>query len=92
MTYYNQRIEDDAIKNSLGVRRELVEGIRSLPGWRKGVRRKKTETRWKIVGGSRKAYQELGRINLRHRAKVWTMRWELIGSLLGLRRRYQEDR
>ncbi|RWW38095.1 hypothetical protein BHE74_00056699, partial [Ensete ventricosum] len=42
--------------------RELAEGIRSLPGWCKGVRRKKTETRWKIVGGSRKACRELGRI------------------------------
>ncbi|RWW73910.1 hypothetical protein BHE74_00018173 [Ensete ventricosum] len=41
----------DAIGNSLGVRRELVEGIGSLLGWRKGVRQKKTETHRKIVGG-----------------------------------------
>ncbi|RWW03061.1 hypothetical protein GW17_00033803 [Ensete ventricosum] len=63
LRYYNQRIdqsqvqasgqsEDDTVGNSSGVRRELAEGIGSLPGWRKGVHRKKTETRWKIVGGS----------------------------------------
>ncbi|RWW02386.1 hypothetical protein GW17_00034528 [Ensete ventricosum] len=38
----------NAIGNSLGVRRELAEGIKSLTGWRKGVRQKKTETRQKI--------------------------------------------
>ncbi|RZS07442.1 hypothetical protein BHM03_00038309 [Ensete ventricosum] len=27
----------DAVGNSLGVRRELAEGIRSLLGWRKGL-------------------------------------------------------
>ncbi|RWW05021.1 hypothetical protein GW17_00031723 [Ensete ventricosum] len=31
---------------------------RSLLGWRKGVCQKKTETRRKIIGGSRKAYRE----------------------------------
>ncbi|RZS24832.1 hypothetical protein BHM03_00057949 [Ensete ventricosum] len=51
----------DAVRNSLGVRQELAKGIRSLAGWCKGVRQKKTETCRKIVGGSRKAYQELGR-------------------------------
>ncbi|RWV87596.1 hypothetical protein GW17_00050392 [Ensete ventricosum] len=49
----------DAVVNSSGVRRELAEGIRSLPGWRKGVRQKKTETHRKIIGGSRKACWEL---------------------------------
>ncbi|RZR89742.1 hypothetical protein BHM03_00017538 [Ensete ventricosum] len=39
------------VGNSLGVRWELTEGIGSLPGWRKRVRQKKTETRRKIVGG-----------------------------------------
>ncbi|RWW71855.1 hypothetical protein BHE74_00020379 [Ensete ventricosum] len=48
----------DAVGNSLGVCRELVEGIESLPGWRKGVRQKKTETHRKIVGASQKAYRE----------------------------------
>ncbi|RWW42861.1 hypothetical protein BHE74_00051549, partial [Ensete ventricosum] len=48
----------DVVGNSLGVRRELTEGIVSLPGWRKEVRQKKTETRRKIIGGSRKACQE----------------------------------
>ncbi|RRT32054.1 hypothetical protein B296_00057093 [Ensete ventricosum] len=42
----------------LGTRLEYVG---SLPGWRKGVRRKKIETHWKIIKGSRKACQELGR-------------------------------
>ncbi|RRT34972.1 hypothetical protein B296_00058615 [Ensete ventricosum] len=41
----------DAVGNSPGVRRELAEGIGSLPGWRKGVRQKKIETRRKIVRG-----------------------------------------
>ncbi|RRT38583.1 hypothetical protein B296_00040572 [Ensete ventricosum] len=40
----------DAAGNSLGVHWELAEGIRSLPGWRKGVRQKKTETCRKIIG------------------------------------------
>ncbi|RRT38667.1 hypothetical protein B296_00047039, partial [Ensete ventricosum] len=48
----------DAVKNSLGVRRELTEGIGSLQGWCKGVHQKKTKTRWKIIGGSRKAYRD----------------------------------
>ncbi|RRT74407.1 hypothetical protein B296_00001422 [Ensete ventricosum] len=47
----SSRSEDDAVGNSLGVRRELAEGIGSLSGWRKGVRRKKIETHRKIVGG-----------------------------------------
>ncbi|RZS07094.1 hypothetical protein BHM03_00037874, partial [Ensete ventricosum] len=34
----------DAVGNSLGVRRELTEGIRSLPRRCKEVRQKKTET------------------------------------------------
>ncbi|RWW01762.1 hypothetical protein GW17_00035181 [Ensete ventricosum] len=49
----------DAVGNLLGVRRELTEGIESLLGWRKGVRKKKTETHRKIIGGSRKAYRDL---------------------------------
>ncbi|RWW26016.1 hypothetical protein GW17_00009621 [Ensete ventricosum] len=47
------RSKDNAVGNSLGVHRELTKGIRSLPGWRKGVRRK-------IVGGSQNACWELG--------------------------------
>ncbi|RWW41350.1 hypothetical protein BHE74_00053169, partial [Ensete ventricosum] len=47
----------DAVGNSPGVCRKLTEGIGSLLGWRKGVRQKKTETRRKIIGGSRKAYR-----------------------------------
>ncbi|RWW37401.1 hypothetical protein BHE74_00057486, partial [Ensete ventricosum] len=50
----------NAFGNSPGVCRKLTEGIRSLLGWRKGVRQKKTETRWKIIGGSRKACRESG--------------------------------
>ncbi|RWW38556.1 hypothetical protein BHE74_00056205, partial [Ensete ventricosum] len=45
--------------NSLGVCRELAEGIGSFPGWHKGVHQKNTEIRRKIVGGSRKAYRDL---------------------------------
>ncbi|RZS14428.1 hypothetical protein BHM03_00046126, partial [Ensete ventricosum] len=41
----------DAVGNSPGVHRELTEGIRNLPGWCKGVHRKKIETHRKIVGG-----------------------------------------
>ncbi|RWV80300.1 hypothetical protein GW17_00058455 [Ensete ventricosum] len=48
-----------AVGNLPGVRWELVEGIGSLLGWRKGVCQKKIETHWKIVGGSRKAYRDL---------------------------------
>ncbi|RRT37464.1 hypothetical protein B296_00009466 [Ensete ventricosum] len=41
----------DAVGISLGVHRELTEGIGSLLGWRKGVHQKKTKTRRKIIGG-----------------------------------------
>ncbi|RZS29059.1 hypothetical protein BHM03_00062730 [Ensete ventricosum] len=58
---YPPASSDDAVGNSPGVHRELTEGIRSLPGWCKGVHRKKTETRWKIVKGSRKTWRELER-------------------------------
>ncbi|RRT80685.1 hypothetical protein B296_00010414 [Ensete ventricosum] len=51
----------DAVGNSLGVHRELAEGIGSLSRWHKGVHQKKTETHRKIVEGSRKACQEFGR-------------------------------
>ncbi|RRT33597.1 hypothetical protein B296_00033042 [Ensete ventricosum] len=44
----------DAVGKSSGVRRELAEGIGSLPGWCKGVRQKKIETCWKIVGVAEK--------------------------------------
>ncbi|RRT37161.1 hypothetical protein B296_00043426 [Ensete ventricosum] len=50
----------DAFGNSPEVCRKLAEGIGSLPGWHKGVRQKKTETHWKIIGGSRKACRESG--------------------------------
>ncbi|RWW38074.1 hypothetical protein BHE74_00056725 [Ensete ventricosum] len=50
----------DAVGNSPRVCRKLAEGIESLPKWRKRVRQKKTETCRKIVGGSRKAYHDLG--------------------------------
>ncbi|RRT47602.1 hypothetical protein B296_00011575 [Ensete ventricosum] len=45
---------NDAVGNSSGVHRELTEGIGSLPGWRKGVCQKKTETHRKIVGVAEK--------------------------------------
>ncbi|RWW42876.1 hypothetical protein BHE74_00051534 [Ensete ventricosum] len=48
----------DAFGNSPGVCQKLAEGIGSLPGWRKGVRQKKTEIRRKIIGGSRKACRD----------------------------------
>ncbi|RWW02619.1 hypothetical protein GW17_00034282, partial [Ensete ventricosum] len=57
----SSRSEGDAVGNSPGVRRELTNGIGSLPGWHKGVHRKKTETRQKIVRGSQKTCQELER-------------------------------
>ncbi|RWW65062.1 hypothetical protein BHE74_00027656 [Ensete ventricosum] len=44
----------DVVGNSPGVRRELAEGIGSLPGWRKGVYQKKIETHRKIIEGSQK--------------------------------------
>ncbi|RZR83251.1 hypothetical protein BHM03_00009832 [Ensete ventricosum] len=62
----------DAVGNSSRVCRELTEGIRSLPGWRKEVCQKKIESHRKIVGGSRKVCRE-----------VWTMQWDLAGSSLG---------
>ncbi|RWW88898.1 hypothetical protein BHE74_00002207 [Ensete ventricosum] len=58
--YVKSMHQVDAVGNSLGVRRELAEGIGSLLGWRKGVRQKKTETHRKIVEGSREACFDLG--------------------------------
>ncbi|RRT32232.1 hypothetical protein B296_00035018 [Ensete ventricosum] len=63
----------DAVGNSLGVHRELVEGIGSLLGWRKEVRQKKIETSQKIIEGSRKAWQEYFR---------WLTCLRLVGKLL----------
>ncbi|RWV88182.1 hypothetical protein BHE74_00051812 [Ensete ventricosum] len=61
----------DAFGNSPGVCQKLAEGIGSLPGWHKGIRQKKTETRRKIIGGSEKL------------AGIRTMWWDLTGSSLG---------
>ncbi|RWV77626.1 hypothetical protein GW17_00061518 [Ensete ventricosum] len=49
------------VGNSSRVRRELAEGIGSLPRWRKGVHQKKIETHRKIIQGSRKAYREFAK-------------------------------
>ncbi|RRT42403.1 hypothetical protein B296_00041390, partial [Ensete ventricosum] len=54
-TKVNSMHRVNAVGNSQGGRRKLNEGIGSLSGERKGVRQKKTETRRKIIGGSRKA-------------------------------------
>ncbi|RRT55625.1 hypothetical protein B296_00047846 [Ensete ventricosum] len=48
----------DAFGNSPGVCRKLIEGIEGLSGWHKRVHQKKTETRQKIVDGSRKACRD----------------------------------
>ncbi|RWW15042.1 hypothetical protein GW17_00021138 [Ensete ventricosum] len=69
------RGSDDVVENSLGAHRELIEGIGSLLGWRKGVHQKKIETHWKIIGGSHKACREIGRCG---------------GSSPGVRYRYAE--
>ncbi|RWW60162.1 hypothetical protein BHE74_00032860, partial [Ensete ventricosum] len=57
--YASGRSEDNAVGNSPGVHWELAEDIGSLPGWRNGVRRKKTETHQKIIEGSRNDCREL---------------------------------
>ncbi|RWW71693.1 hypothetical protein BHE74_00020545 [Ensete ventricosum] len=48
----------DAVGNSLGVRRELAEGIESLPGWRKGVRQKKSRLAGRLSGVTKKRFIE----------------------------------
>ncbi|RWW26886.1 hypothetical protein GW17_00008713 [Ensete ventricosum] len=59
--------------------RELAKGIGSLPGWHKGVRRKKTKTRQRLSGVAERlagSWEGLEvdvygpRIKLRHQAKV----------------------
>ncbi|RRT37215.1 hypothetical protein B296_00024264 [Ensete ventricosum] len=87
------RGSDDVVGNSPGVYRELAKGIESLLGWRKGVRRKKIETRRKITEFNHDGEKELQirhgpRIKFKHWGKVWTMWWELIGSSLGLCQRH----
>ncbi|RZR92543.1 hypothetical protein BHM03_00020856 [Ensete ventricosum] len=66
--------------NSPGVRRELAEGLRSLPGWCKGVRQKKTETHRKIVEGSQNTCRERCSVILPKFARRFT---EGIGKLAG---------
>ncbi|RRT41125.1 hypothetical protein B296_00030178 [Ensete ventricosum] len=79
-------------RSASGARREY----RELAGWCKGVRWKNTETRRKIIEGSRKACREFNhdkekvlqirhgpKIKLRHLAKDWMMQWELARSSLG---------
>ncbi|RWW48796.1 hypothetical protein BHE74_00045100 [Ensete ventricosum] len=57
------------------MRRKLVEGIRSLLGWRKRVHQKKTETHRKIVGGSRKACREFLEPKIKHTRKIGYVRF-----------------
>ncbi|RRT37437.1 hypothetical protein B296_00030673 [Ensete ventricosum] len=73
--------ESELLGNSPGVRRELAKGIGSLPGWRKGVHQKKTKTRRKIVGGSRKACRDsLGDSSKGSGSSLGT-HWEITGRL-----------
>ncbi|RRT32703.1 hypothetical protein B296_00045779 [Ensete ventricosum] len=44
----------NAVGNSLGVCRELAEGIGSLLGWRKGVRQKKSRLIGRLSGVAEK--------------------------------------
>ncbi|RRT67567.1 hypothetical protein B296_00016292 [Ensete ventricosum] len=44
--YVSGRGSDDVVRNLPGVHQKLTEGIKSLPGWRKGVRRR----RLRLVG------------------------------------------
>ncbi|RWW82930.1 hypothetical protein BHE74_00008579 [Ensete ventricosum] len=79
----------DTVRNSLEVLRELVEGIRSLPGWHKGVHHKKIETRRKIVGGSRKAYRDsLGDLPKGSGSSLGTRR-EIVGRTNDLPQEYR---
>ncbi|RWW07018.1 hypothetical protein GW17_00029618 [Ensete ventricosum] len=78
------------VGNLLEVHRELAEGIGSLPGWRKGVRWKKTETRRKIVRGSRKAclddtvgaHQKIARTSSKVSGRSLGTHREIIGGRL----------
>ncbi|RRT43907.1 hypothetical protein B296_00041827 [Ensete ventricosum] len=85
----------DTFGNSLGVCRKLAEGIESLPGWCKGVRQKMTETRQKIIEGSRKACRRSGCSDdaVRSRRKFARRFTEGIGKLIGNAKgdRWKED-
>ncbi|RRT50588.1 hypothetical protein B296_00051657 [Ensete ventricosum] len=76
---------DNTVRNLPEVRRELVKGIGRLLGWCKGVREKKTMTRQKIIGDSRKAYREFGRFN-HDRRRSYRLDMDL-RSILGIRPR-----
>ncbi|RWW67391.1 hypothetical protein BHE74_00025169 [Ensete ventricosum] len=78
----------DAVGNSLGVHRELAEDIESLPGWRKGVRQKKTETHRKIIEGSRKAcWERCSGISSKFTRRFVEGTGKLAGNTLGDRRK-----
>ncbi|RZS22683.1 hypothetical protein BHM03_00055495 [Ensete ventricosum] len=71
------------IRNSPGMRQELAEGIGSLPGWRKRVRQKKTETHRNIIEGSRKTCREFNHDGMSYRSNINP------GSSLGIRPRIE---
>ncbi|RRT34038.1 hypothetical protein B296_00037352 [Ensete ventricosum] len=59
-TWDDSSSSNDAVRNSPGVRRELAEGIGSLLGWHKGVRRKKTKTYRRLLRVAEKLVGRLG--------------------------------
>ncbi|RWV86851.1 hypothetical protein GW17_00051212 [Ensete ventricosum] len=65
------------IENSLGVRQEFAEGIGSLLGWRKG---ELASCRFNHDDEKELQIRHGPKIKLRHRAKVRTIRWELVES------------
>ncbi|RZS24967.1 hypothetical protein BHM03_00058111 [Ensete ventricosum] len=86
------------VANSLGVYRELVEGIGScqdgarefagrrsrLAGRLSGVAERLAGSWFNHDGEKELHMRHRPRIKFRHRAKIWIMRWELTGSSLGL--------
>ncbi|RRT45336.1 hypothetical protein B296_00045619 [Ensete ventricosum] len=76
----------------LGTLQECVaEGIGSLPGWRKEVRQKKTETRRKIVGGWDSSDDAVGN-SPRVRRELAEGIGSLPGRRKGVRRKKSETR
>ncbi|RRT35843.1 hypothetical protein B296_00050995, partial [Ensete ventricosum] len=83
----------DTFGNWLGLCWKLAEGIRSLLGWHKGVRQKKTETRRNIIKSSRKACRDSDNV-VGSRWKFARRFTEGIGKLAGNAKgdRRKEDR
>ncbi|RRT43451.1 hypothetical protein B296_00044329 [Ensete ventricosum] len=81
----------ECVEGSPRVSGDCKDGAREFTGRRPRLARRLSGVAEKLAG-SWEETRHGPKIKLRHKAKVWTMRWELAESSLGLHRRYREVR